>query len=90
MKMALTLGRRLSALGVAGVAAASMIVVGSPAAHANGGWAVPGVTRAASYDNCMDIQRTYNTSWTKITKSCYYTGFEGRRHWHSFEYRSLG
>lgn len=82
-------GRRLATIGVACVAALGAIGTTAAPAQAIGGVAVPGVTRAASYNNCIDMQRTYNSAWTKIVRSCYYTGYEGGRHWHSFEYRTI-
>lgn len=60
------MNRTLATTAAAGIMAVSALAVATPAHAADNIYFVDG-----SYSRCLEIQRTYISSWTKVTKSCY-------------------
>lgn len=77
--------------GVAGTALAlgTLTAVGTPA-NADTAVVVSGSTASKALANCKAKQRTYISSWTKISVPCYYSGYAAGKYWYAFHYTSVG
>lgn len=79
------MNRTLATTAAAGIMAMSALAVATPAhAAADNIYIVDG-----TYSQCLDKQRTYVSSWTKITKSCYKRDL-GYGPVYAFHWRSVG